>query len=213
METTAGDLEERRVAVEEKKIELEHEKIRTERLRAWYSSFSIFGSLFVVAGTVALGIWSQYEQSKLQHSLQDRQAKAQFELKAAEIVMDTNDPGVTRNKARALQALFPQYLSDNFADSFSADAFARAETETAPVPTDVPLDVIQLRAASRTPSRSRGNVTSAPGYTFNGDRPRVYRPRPSPTPLPVDSNDEGDAQEEAARAKPSPTRTPSPPTP
>src|SRR5688572_13518337 len=121
METSprpSTDVEIRKVEIEEKKIEIELDRIRIEKVKAWSGSASTFASLIVVAGTIALGIWSQYQQAKLEHDIQQRQAKAQFELKAAEIVMSVDNPSTTLNKARALQSLFPQYLSENFADSF-----------------------------------------------------------------------------------------------
>src|SRR5687768_5006000 len=134
----ASDPETRKLEIEEKKLELEFERIRVERIKAWSGNASVIGSILLVAATIALGIWSQHKQGLLQHELQERQARAQFELKAAEIVMDTEHPGVTFNKAKALQNLFPNYLSLNFAESFVPDSFARAEDVT-PAATALPV--------------------------------------------------------------------------
>lgn len=188
------DIEERKLALEERKVELEMDKIRIEKMRAWTGSASTFGSLLVVAATVALGIWSQYEQSKLQHAIQDRQAKAQFELKSAEIVMAADNPDTTLNKARALQSLFPQYLSANFADSFVPTDFAR-EPEAAAVPEPAILRAVRARKQSPLVRRtvdadpsSDDEMVMLSGRPVYKKQPR-YKPRPPymarPTPAPV----------------------------
>ncbi len=178
----AADLESRKLELEEEKVSNEREKIRIERVRSWTGNGSIFGSVLVVAGTVCLGIWSQYNQGQLQHQLAERQAKAQFELKAAEIVMSTNDPGVTQNKAKALQALFPQYLSENFASSFVPDDFARP-TEIAATP------AVQPSTSVRAPSPTFIRHADQALNTYGGDRPRLYKTRPSYPVRPVAPDD------------------------
>ena len=190
-------IEERKLLLEERRVEIELDKIRIEKTRVWTGSASTFGSLLIVAATVALGIWSQYEQAKLQHSIQDRQAKAQFELKAAEIVMGADNPSTTLNKARALQSLFPQYLSTNFAESFVPDDFGRDPEVAATADTLPPGPV---RNVKRIPLVRRTSTTAASadpgdGYVFSRTplvykkqpRPKPYMARPvTPTPLPID---------------------------
>lgn len=195
--TESPSIEERRLTLEERKVGIELDKIKIEKMRAWTGSASTFGSLLVVAATVALGIWSQYEQAKLQHDIQDRQAKAQFELKAAEIVMGADNPSTTLNKARALQSLFPQYLSTNFAESFVPDDFGRdpevaVATETLP---PGPVRNVKRIPIVRRTSTTTASADTGDGYVFSRTplvykkqpRPRPYMPRPvSPTPLPID---------------------------
>lgn len=190
-------VEERKLLLEERRVEIELDKIRIEKTRVWTGSASTFGSLLIVAATVALGIWSQYEQAKLQHSIQDRQAKAQFELKAAEIVMGADNPSTTLNKARALQSLFPQYLSTNFAESFVPDDFGRDPEVAATADTLPPGPV---RNVKRIPLVRRTSATAASadpedGYVVNRSsmlykkqpRPKPYATAPvKPTPLPID---------------------------
>lgn len=179
----ATDLERRKIEIEEKKIEIEFDRIRIEKIKAWTGSLSTFASLLVVAGTIAIGIWSQYEQAKLQHDIQDRQAKAQFELKAAEIVMSTDNPDVTLNKAKAIQALFPQYLSTNFAESFVPQSFARPDEVANGGETDKITQVSDRKAPVN--NRPSGGPVQDVSYVPGG-KPKVYRPWNKPTPLPVD---------------------------
>lgn len=176
MESPAPDpsiTEQRKIEIDEKKIEIEFAKIRIEKLRAWTGSSSTFASLVVVAATIGLGIWSQYEQAKLQHDIQDRQAKAQFELKAAEIVMSTDNPGTTFNKAKALQSLFPQYLSGNFAESFVPQSFSRPAEVVFTTNTNAP------RRNQTNAARPGVNTKQAPSpeqvFTFNTERKLAYR--------------------------------------
>ncbi len=187
-------IDERKLALEERKIELELDKIKIEKMRAWTGSASTFGSLLVVAATVALGIWSQYQQAKLQHDIQDRQAKAQFELKSAEIVMSADNPATTLNKARALQSLFPQYLSANFAESFVPDDFGREPEAAVVAETTVPRAArikkqppLVRRTADLTSDDEMAFVSARPvykRYTPNKDtRPRPYMARPTPSPV------------------------------
>lgn len=188
------DLERRKLDLEERKVEIELDKIRIEKIKAWAGSASTFGSLLVVAATVALGIWSQWEQAKLQHDLQDRQAKAQFELKAAEIVMGTSDPGVTLNKAKALQSLFPQYLSTNFADSFVPETFARTdESPEKPAPARTAAPVYRKATVSAKPT-SDPEPNPEQEFAFNNAKKftsgkLAYKKSPKRKPSPVTSPD------------------------
>jgi hypothetical protein len=52
------------------------------------------------------------------------QARASFELKAAETVMDSHGPFATRRKADVLRALFPKRLPSDFAQSFEPGEYA-----------------------------------------------------------------------------------------
>lgn len=122
-------LEERKLEIEEKKLELEKEKISLERLNAWTTRSSVVISILIAALTVSFGVWSQHKQVMTQLAIQDKQAKSQFEIKAAEIVMNTDIPGVTYNKAKALLALFPEMLPPNFAESFNPDKYAAHELD------------------------------------------------------------------------------------
>lgn len=124
----------RNVDLEQRKLEIEEQKLKVERIKAWTGNASIVLSLLIAGATISVGIWSQYQQSKLQLALQEeqtknqsiiqkQQAESQFELKAAEIVMNSNRPIETLNKAKALQNLFPKHLPDHFAASFDPTTY------------------------------------------------------------------------------------------
>lgn len=92
---------------ERKELEIEYEKLKIERIKAWGSILSIPMSFIVAALTIFYGIWSM-----------DVNSKINFEMKAAEIVMNSNSPDEAANKAIALKKLFPNRLPSNFADAF-----------------------------------------------------------------------------------------------
>ena len=88
-------------------LEIEYEKMKIERIKAWGSVLSIPMSFIVAALTILYGIWSL-----------DVSSKTNFEIKAAEIVINSNSPDEAANKAIALKKIFPNRLPSNFADAF-----------------------------------------------------------------------------------------------
>ena len=105
----------------EKRIEME--KLHVERHKAWISGAAFMVPLMVAAITFALGIRNQAEQSRLQRESQEKSAIAQFELKAAEIVLSEKNPTALKNKAAALKALFPHRLPKDFVSQFDPKDF------------------------------------------------------------------------------------------
>jgi hypothetical protein len=116
------NLERVKIELERGKLQLEQEKIKLERSKAIWTSLSIFIPLLIAAITIAFNSWSQVQQSK-----------SAFTLQAAELVMNTDSPTATYNKARALSALFPDQLPpsfNDFAEEFNPDLYS-VETSTA----------------------------------------------------------------------------------
>jgi hypothetical protein len=131
--------------IEYQKLELEREKVRLERFKAWWTGISIIVPLLVAAISISFGMWSQSkqvmvqseiqaqqaklqsdmqaQQANLQAELQNQQARNQFEIKAAEIVMNTEGPLGALRKAKALANLFPDRLPSNFAESFDPEVY------------------------------------------------------------------------------------------
>lgn len=109
---------------------LEQEKLDVERMKAWITGGSLMVPLMVAALTFALGVWNQSQQARLQRESQENAERAQFELKAAEIVMNEKGPVGAKNKARALKALFPTKLPDDFVTSFKPDDFEGPKVES-----------------------------------------------------------------------------------
>src|SRR5262245_56919808 len=69
-------------------------------------------SFLAAMGTAWFGLKPQAEQ-----------ARSQFEIKAAEIVLQTRSPGEASDKAIVLKELFPNRLPENFAQSFNPEKF------------------------------------------------------------------------------------------
>ena len=103
---------------EREKLALERERLQVERYKAKWSAAAVGVPLLGLVFTAATGIWNQHRQSQLS-----------FALKAAEIIMATDNPEATKNKALALGTLFPQHLPKEFAKSFDADAFETMEAD------------------------------------------------------------------------------------
>jgi flagellar biosynthesis/type III secretory pathway M-ring protein FliF/YscJ len=103
------------------------EESRRTNLTAGTLFVSIFVPLTVAAVTFASASCNQKEQAEAQLKLQEEQANNQFELKAAEIVMTSDNPKITYNKARAMRALFPGHFPPDFAATFNPDEFSSNE--------------------------------------------------------------------------------------
>jgi hypothetical protein len=69
-----------------------------------------------LAGTLWYGIWQQY-----------RKSQDDFAIKAAEIILNTDNADVTSNKAKALGKIFPDRLPENFASKFDPSVFSQDE--------------------------------------------------------------------------------------
>lgn len=96
--------------------ELERQKLEVERLKAWATGGSIFIPLF-------LGILTLAWQTRTSNSLKDREARDQFDLKAAEILFEGDNTRATKNRAKALTVLFPNRFPENFGDAFEPTQF------------------------------------------------------------------------------------------
>jgi hypothetical protein len=114
-EIPVPDIELAKLQIERDKLDIERQKLLIDQYKARWTAFSVAIPLLVVAATVGLGVWNQYQQN--------RQA---FTLKAVEILMVTPGPVETRNKANALLSLFPNQLPKNFANSFDPNTVATA---------------------------------------------------------------------------------------
>jgi hypothetical protein len=129
------DVEREKLELERAKVELEGEKLKVEKFKALWTGISIMVPLLVAVITIGFGVWSQMKQSQnqfeiqklqaeIQSELQRQQARSQFEIKAAEIVMNTETPLGAQTKAKALANMFPDRLPSNFAASFDPDSYS-----------------------------------------------------------------------------------------
>jgi hypothetical protein len=109
---------------------LEREKLNLEWLKLWVSGGAIAGPLLIATIGFWTAVTNQRNQEKLQRAAKEAEAKIQFELKAAEIVMAEHSPYAAHGKARALKTLFPERLSAGFADSFRPENFLDTGSES-----------------------------------------------------------------------------------
>jgi hypothetical protein len=111
-------IEREKLVIEREKIEvekyIEREKIEIEKYKARWTAIGVSVPILVVAATIALGVWSQYQKSR-----------DEFTLKAAEILLAGDNPEATHNKAIALVSLFPEQLPRDFGKSFDPSQFGR----------------------------------------------------------------------------------------
>jgi hypothetical protein len=101
--TETKPLEERTFELEEKKFvasqQWEEIKLALEKGKAKWTALSIIASVFLGSLAIVSSAYLQYAT-----------ARTQFELKAAELTLQTNDPVVTRTKVDEFAALFPGRL-------------------------------------------------------------------------------------------------------
>jgi hypothetical protein len=111
-------LEERKVLVEEGRLELERQKARREARQGWVARGGVLVPVFaaVIAAIVSL------------HAAREADRK-DFQLKAADIAFANDNPIGTRNRARALAALFPERLK-GFAEGFNPASFQAPPNST-----------------------------------------------------------------------------------
>jgi len=121
---TTFDIEREKLEIERRKIELEQEKIKIERSKARWTAISIIVPLIVAAITVIFGLWNQTKQARIQAEIQAQQARNEFELKAAEMILKTETPLEAHTKARALAEMFPDRLPRDFASSFDPAVYS-----------------------------------------------------------------------------------------
>jgi hypothetical protein len=122
------EIEKEKLELEKQKIQFEREKSikdlefqrerfykeqKSEKIKTISTALSIIIPLIVIGLTINSNL-----------DLQARQAEYNFELKAAELVMDAKTPIGTQHKAMALQRLFPRYLSDNFGRNFDPSSYS-----------------------------------------------------------------------------------------
>lgn len=118
--STQATLGAEQIKLEREKYEyqksLETQKLEVERLKAWLTGVSVLLPL-------ALGVLTLYWQGRTANKLRDREAKDNFDLKAAEILFQTDSSVGTKNRAKALTALFPGRFPENFGGEFQPTQF------------------------------------------------------------------------------------------
>ena len=106
------DFERRKFDLEQ---EVEAKKIEIDRNKAKWTAYSIMASVLAACLTIIGSAVLQYQS-----------AKTQFELKAAELILQTNDPSVTAIKAQEFGFLFHDKMPekwDRARETFQAERY------------------------------------------------------------------------------------------
>jgi hypothetical protein len=99
--------------IEEKKLTLERHKAKWSTITVLVTAGSILASVSVAGLTIV-------ESQRLQKQAAD----TQFELKAADLVLNSDDPEVNQNKAARFQELFPNRVPQKWAATFDWRKYA-----------------------------------------------------------------------------------------
>lgn len=93
--------------IEKLRLKMELEKMRLEQSKVRRTVLAVVATLLSAVGTFYFNL-----------TLQDRRARADFQIKAAEIVMTADSPSSAANKAMVLADLFPDWLPESFRGTF-----------------------------------------------------------------------------------------------
>lgn len=120
------ELERQKLQWEREKLikshELELEKLKKENglnFKNTIPGISIIVSALIVIVTLWVNEQNQIDQNKADRELARMTASFDFQLKAAEIVMNSDNPGEARSKAIALKRFFKNMLPEDFGDNFN----------------------------------------------------------------------------------------------
>jgi hypothetical protein len=97
------------------RLELDRQRLRHELRQTRWTAVAVFVPLAIALGSIAMTLKTIANQSELQA----RQATDQFQMTAANIVVNNNDPDLAYSKALALQQLFPERLPRQWVERFN----------------------------------------------------------------------------------------------
>lgn len=112
------NFEAEKIDIEKKRLALEELRLDVEKHKDQWTSFAIVLPIIVGIITIGVTVWSQIRQRSLQLDVQREQAKSQFLLKAAEIIMEAPGSYEYLQRARALRDLFPSLLPEDLLGRF-----------------------------------------------------------------------------------------------
>lgn len=127
------NIEEEKISIEKEKLKIELEKLKfqekqmiLEVKKTFWTSLSIaisfiIGALSITTSSINSIIQRnvQLKQTEIQNSAQLKQSEAQFNLKVAEIIMNTNSTITIQNRAKILSTIFNKYLPKDFGKQFN----------------------------------------------------------------------------------------------
>jgi hypothetical protein len=130
--------------------EIERNKLDLEKRKAKWAVISVFVTAFSILGSVTVAGLTIVES----HRLQNQAAETQFALKAADLVLQSDDPVVNQDKASRFQELVPDRVPAKWGENYNAndhvsenDEFKR---EVAKLLTEHPDRFDQIIATYRT---------------------------------------------------------------
>lgn len=131
---TQNEIDEGKLRVEQGKLEVEQGKLKVEqgKLKVAQETLALeqrkhesqtglqYKTLISTAGSVLIStivaVAGLLYNAHLQRDLERQKAADDFKLKAAEIVMNSSGPAATKDRADAMHKLFPDDVSDKFAE-------------------------------------------------------------------------------------------------
>jgi hypothetical protein len=96
------------------RLKLDTEKAKIERRQARWTAIAVIVPVLVAVLSLAVSLQAFKEAAVLQ----SQQSQDQFEMSAAQLVVNNTDPDVAYSKARVLHDLFPSRFKDTWTDTF-----------------------------------------------------------------------------------------------
>jgi hypothetical protein len=117
------DLEKQKIELERERIKIEQENFKQqqglEKRKTIITALGIVIPILIALLIINNNLQIQNKNAENEHLLAEEVAKTNFQLKAAEIVMNSRSVNETKNRAEVLTALFPQYLDPDFSTSLN----------------------------------------------------------------------------------------------
>jgi hypothetical protein len=151
------ELEHAKLALERDKLDFEREKFKETQKLEYNKAWALSIPLLVAMLTVFYSVYSS-----------NIDARNNFELKAAEIVMNSQGPLETYHKAQALKALFGDDLPREFADDFDPGN----EMLGSPVVSGDKIEFLKL--IIQNPDYNKSNIIRLWGEVYPADRPWLH---------------------------------------
>lgn len=118
------ELEVEKSAFEKQKLksteEIEDRKLSQEKRKNVWTVISVVIAFASILASVIIGTGNIVESERLQNQATD----TQFALKAAEIVLQSDDPSINQDKANRFQELYPDRLPKDWAKNFKWEKHA-----------------------------------------------------------------------------------------
>jgi hypothetical protein len=130
--------------------EIEQKKLDLEKRKAKWTAISVFVTALSILGSVTVAGFTILESQRLQNQA----AETQFALKAADLVLQSDDPEVNENKKIRFEQLFPDRVPPMWANNFDWRKYAvesdEMKREVAKLLTEHPAQAPQIIALYKT---------------------------------------------------------------